>query len=176
VARDVDEVDLDEVLDAGTDHHALLVRERLFATLLSAAAGGIGGVAMLLVARVLLLRQGSFDPAVALGQRLAVYAQGVPPDLVGMGLAAAIGAVFGAILGRSTWRVGRLAPRVLFFAILAPTVWLFAQVFIIGHMRRDAVSMLPAGPFLAGSLVYALCLALLPAVRRPRIVEVLPEK
>ena len=169
-------MDLDEVIEDRAHHLDLIARERLFATLLSTLAGGIGGVAMLLVARALLLRTGSFDPAVSLGDRLAVHSQGVSADLVGMGMAAAMGAILGAILGRSTWRVRRVVPRLLFFAIIAPAVWLFAQVFLIGHMSRDAVSVLPAGPFLLGSLAYALCLALLPAMRRARIVEILPEK
>jgi hypothetical protein len=175
-ARDVEDVYLDEVLEEEVSRDALVTRERLFATLLSAFAGGIGGVAMLLVARVLLIRQGALDPAVALGDRIAVHSQGVPAEMVGMGIAAAIGAVVGAVLGRSTWRVTRVIPRVLFFSILAPTLWLFVQVFLIGRMQRDAVSGLSAGPFLAGSLAYALCLAILPALRRPKVVEVLPEK
>jgi hypothetical protein len=169
-------VDLDEMIEDRAHHHDLIARERLFATLLSALAGGIGGVAMLLVARVLLLRRGSIDPAVALGDRIAVHSQGIPAELMGMGMAAAMGAIFGAILGRSSWRVRRVIPRLLFFAILAPAVWLFAQVFLIGHMSRDAISTLPAGPFLLGSLAYAFCLAILPALRRAKIVEVLPEK
>src|SRR5262249_29765428 len=104
------------------------------------------------------------------------HSQGVPSDLVGMGIAAALGAVVGAVLGRSTWRVGRVVPRILFFSILVPTISLFAQVFLIGRMQRDAAAALPAGPFLVGSLVYALGLALLPALRHSRVVEVLPEK
>jgi hypothetical protein len=176
VARDVEDVDLDELVEEEGARDALVTRERLVATLLSGLAGGIGGVAMLLVARALMLRQGSLDPAVALGDRIAVHSQGVPAHLVGMGIAAAIGAVIGAILGRFTWRVGRVLPRLLFFAILAPTVWLFAQVFLIGRMQKDAVSMLPAGPFLMGSLAYALCLAILPVLRHAKVVEVLPEK
>ena len=169
-------MDLDEVIEDRAHRQDLIARERLSATLLSTLAGGIGGVAMLLVARILLLRTGSFDPAVALGDRIAVHSQGIPADLMGMGMAAAMGAILGAILGRSSWRVRRVVPRLLFFAILAPAVWLFAQVFLIGHLSRDAISTLPAGPFLLGSLAYALCLAILPALRRARIVEVLPEK
>lgn len=176
MAADPDEMDLDEVIEDRAHRQDLIARERLFATLLSTVAGGIGGVAMLLVARVLLLRRGSIDPAIALGDRIAVHTQGIPADLMGMGMAAAMGAILGAILGRSSWRVRRVVPRLLFFAILAPAVWLFAQVFLIGHMSRDAISSLPAGPFLLGSLAYALCLAVLPALRRAKIVEVLPEK
>jgi hypothetical protein len=175
VAGDTEDVELDEVLEEEASRE-LVVRERLFATLLSAFAGGVGGVAMLLVARVMMLRHGAIDPAVALGNRIAVHSQGVPANLVGLGIAVALGAVVGAVLGRSTWRVGRVIPRILFFSILVPTVWLFAQVFLIGRMQPDVVATMPAGPFLVGSLVYALCIAILPALRHSRVVEVLPEK
>ncbi len=157
------------------EHRALLARERLYATLLGGGAGAFGGAAMLLVARALMMRRGSFaDPAVALGERL--HLGGAPPEVVGLALAVAAGAFLGAILGRSTWRVNRVAPRILFFSILMPVVWLFAQVFLIGHMSRDSVSAVPFVPFLVGSLAYALFVAVIPAARRAKAIETLPEK
>src|SRR6185295_7040539 len=50
VAGDIDDFEFDEALEEEGRRDTLIVRERLFATLLSAFAGGIGGVAMLLVA------------------------------------------------------------------------------------------------------------------------------
>ena len=116
----------------------------------------------------------TIDPAAALGGQL--HLSGAPPEVVGLGLAVAIGTVLGAILGRATWRVTRVAPRVIFFAILVPTVWLFAQVFLIGHLSRDSVSAVPFVPFLVGSLAYALFVAVIPVTRRTQVVEILPEK
>jgi len=132
---------------------------------------------MLFVAQTLARSRGyAMDPAVALGNKLPLHASGVTPEMAGFGAAVVIGAVVGAILGRSTWRIGRLVPRVLFFSILIPAVWLFAQIFIIGRMRPDSVSAVSAGPLLLGSLAYALCMALLPAFRRSGFTEILPQK
>src|SRR5258708_36239494 len=102
-------------------HRALMARERLYATLLGGFAGALGGAAMLLVAGALMMRMGGgADPAASLGGRL--HLSGAPPQVVGLALAVAAGSVIGAILGRTTWRVTRVAPRILFFSILVPVV------------------------------------------------------
>lgn len=171
VAEDVHDTDAYE----SREHAALVSRERLYSMLLGGVAGSFGGAAMMLVARAMLFRSGSsLDPATALGER--VHLAGSPPEVVGLGLAVAIGAVIGVVLGRSTWRVTRVVPRILFFSILMPIVWLFAQVFLIGHMSRDHVSAVPFVPFLVGSLAYAFFVAVIPAIRRSRVVDILPEK
>ncbi|HEX3597016.1 MAG TPA: hypothetical protein VHU80_18030 [Polyangiaceae bacterium] len=156
-------------------HEALIARERLYGTLLGGGAGAFGGAAMLLVARAMLMHQrASLDPAVALGQK--VHLGAVSPELVGLGLSMAIGTVLGAILGRSTWRVTRAIPRLVFFSILAPTLWLFAQVFLIGRLSPNSISAVPFVPFAVGSLAYAFFVAVVPATRRSKILEILPEK
>jgi hypothetical protein len=159
------------------EHDSLVARERLYATFFGMGAGGLGGAAMLFVARTFAQSRGyAMDPAAALGGKLPFHIAGVTPDLAGFGAAVVLGAVVGAILGRATWRIGRIVPRVLFFSILIPVVWLFAQIFLIGRMRPDSVSAVPAGPLLLGSLAYALCMALLPAFRRSGFTEILPQK
>lgn len=166
---DDDEVD-------GWERRELAARDRRAATLLGAVAGAAGGAAMLLVARALMLHRGALvDPAIALGERVPLNTS-APPQILGLAVAVLFGTLLGALLGRSTWRVTRIAPRVLFFSILLPAVWLCAQVFIVGYASRASASALPFGPFLAGALVFALLVAIVPAVRRARVVEILPEK
>lgn len=158
------------------ERRELVARDRRAATWLGTAAGAAGGAAMLLVARELMLRKGGLvDPAIALGDRIPVQTD-VPPQIAGLIIAILLGAVVGTLLGRSTWRVTRIAPRLLFFSILLPAVWLCVQVVIAGHVSHASAAALPFGPFLAGSLVFALFVAVVPMLRRTRVVEILPEK
>ncbi len=159
------------------ESESLIARERQWATALGAVAGGIGGALMLVTAQTFLDRQHSGVDAMAqLGARIGSFLPVAAPAALGIGAAVALGAVLGSLFGRLTWRVSRIVPRVLFFAILAPTIWIFAHAIIIGHLYRGPVSALPFAPFGIGALVYGLCLAILPALRRTRFQEILPEK
>jgi len=158
------------------ERRLLVLRDRRAAALLGALGGVLGGAGMLFVARAMMLHRGApVDPSAALGEPLAVRLS-VAPQFVGFALAALSGLVVGGMLGRFTFRVMRVVPRVLFFSILIPAVWLCAQVFIVGHASRAIVAALPFAPFLVGSLVFALCVAIVPAARPVRIIEILPEK
>ncbi len=125
------------------------------------AAGAIGGVVFLFVARsVAWLHAGSVDTVALAGHA----AQRIVPagDLLQSAVvfALASGAVFGAFAGLLTLRLTRIAARVLFFAVLVPAVWILIQAFVIRPLAPWTVDGLPFTPFLAGSLAYALCVAL----------------
>jgi hypothetical protein len=158
------------------ERRELVSRDRRAATWLGALGGAFGGAAMLLVARAMMLHTGGLsDPAIALGDHVPLQSS-VPPQIVGLAIAVIAGTLLGALLGRSTWRVTRVAPRILFFSILLPAVWLCAQVVIVGRMSAASAMSVPFVPFLVGSLAFALFVAIFPAVRRARVVEILPEK
>jgi hypothetical protein len=167
----VDEEDFEEA------NGALVKRERRLGTLLGATGGAVGGALMLMVARAWLVAENAaFDPAVRFGEKVVRFMPGAPPEMLGLVLAVLIGAVTGAFLGRFTWRVRRVVPRTLFFAILAPTAWIFVHVFFLGHMNREQIAAVPAAPFLVGALLYGLMVAAVPITRRARVSEILPEK
>jgi hypothetical protein len=158
------------------ERRELVARDRRAAAWLGTLGGAFGGAAMLLVARAMILhRGGPSDPAISLGEHVPLQSS-VPPQVVGLAVAVICGALLGALLGRSTWRVTRVAPRLLFFSILVPVVWLCAQVVIVARMNPASAAAVPFVPFLVGSLAFAAFIAILPAVRRARVVEILPEK
>lgn len=158
------------------ERRELVARDRRAATLLATLGGALGGAAMLLVARAMMLHTGGpLDPAVSLGEHVPLQGS-VPPQIVGLAIAVIGGAILGALLGRSTWRVTRVAPRLLFFSILLPAVWLCVQAVIVGRMSPASAASVPFVPFLVGSLAFAFFVAIFPAARRARVVEILPEK
>jgi hypothetical protein len=171
------EVDLDEFEAHEEVSRDLIVRERRLGAALGAVGGAIGGALMLLVSRTLLASQhAAFDPAVRFGEKVGRWIPDVPPEALGLAMSVVIGAAVGALLGRFTWRVRRLIPRVLFFSILLPTAWIAVHVVLVGHMDRAQIAAVPFSPFLVGSLLYGLCVASLPITRRSRVTEILPEK
>jgi len=158
------------------ERRELAARDRRAATALGTLGGAFGGAAMLLVARAMMLHAGRLaDPAISLGEHVPLQSA-VPPQIVGLTIAVIAGALLGALLGRSTWRVTRVAPRLLFFSILLPAVWLCAQAVIVARMSPSSAATVPFVPFMVGSLAFALFVAIFPAVRRARVVEILPEK
>jgi hypothetical protein len=158
------------------ERRELLARDRRAATLLGTLGGAFGGAAMLLVARAMMMHGGGLvDPAISLGEHVPLQSS-VPPQVVGLAIAVLSGAFLGALLGRSTWRVTRVAARLLFFSILLPAVWLCAQALVVSHLNPASAASMPFVPFLVGSLAFAAFVAIFPAVRRARVVEILPEK
>lgn len=140
-------------------------RSALWATLLGGFGGGFGAALMLATAQFILkLRHSTIDVAQLAGGMMHRF---VPMTRttkeVGVGVAIAFGAVLGSLLGRLTWRPARALPRLLFFSILAPVAWLFAQAFIIGRFEA-----LPLAPFIIGALVYGLCVATAASIRPRR--------
>jgi hypothetical protein len=132
-----------------------------WSTLLGALSGGLGGIIMLIVAQgVLVLGHSSVDLVRGLGRAIAGDNGNVgDPRIVAILAAAAMGALLGAPLGFMTRRLLRIVPRVLFFTLLLPTLWLFLRALIIGKLAADKASALPFGPLVAGLVFYGVCVA-----------------
>jgi hypothetical protein len=139
-------------------------RSAFWATVLGGLGGACGAALMLVTAQfVLSLRHSPIDVAELAGSFVHRFVPvAAATSEVGMGVAIALGALFGSMLGRLTWRPERALPRLLFLSILAPAAWLFAQAFIIGRFKA-----LPLAPFIIGAVVYGLCVATA-ASMRPR--------
>jgi hypothetical protein len=130
-------------------------------TIATMAAGAIGGVVFLFVARaVAALHPGGIDVVALAGHAAERVIPGGDLLQSAVVLALSAGAVFGAFAGLLALRVTRIVPRILFFAILVPAVWILLQAFVIRPLAPWTVDGLPFAPFLAGSLAYAVCIAL----------------
>jgi hypothetical protein len=133
---------------------------------LGAIAGGLGGPLMVIVAQgILSVRHSGVDLVRLLGHAAAhVFVDLPDARLVGLASAAAVGALLGAPLGFLTRRLLRIVPRLVFFTLLSSALWLFVRTLVIGKMMPGLAAQLPFVPLLVGSVVYAVCIAIvLPA-------------
>ncbi len=157
------EIDVDAVANA----EAVRWRERyeyvphpVWSAVTGAVGGGLGSVSMLAVAQWVARRTGSphdfFVLATQAASRL-VGARSTP--LSGLLFAAGIGALIGTILGFLARRADRFVARFLFFVSIVPCLGTFCVAFVL----RGAVPSITAPewlPLIAGSLGYAVCMAL----------------
>ena len=129
---------------------------------LGALTGGLGGVVMIIVAQSILdVRRSNIDVVRLLGRGAEhVFVRFADARLGGIVVAAAIGAMLGAPLGLMTRRLLRIAPRLLFFTLLMPALWLFVRTLVIERLAAGLGSELPFGPLLFGSVVYGACIAI----------------
>lgn len=149
-----------------------------WSTCLGALSGGLGGMIMLIVAQgVLALGHSSVDLVRGLGRVIAGDNGNLgDPRVVGILAAAMMGALLGAPLGFMTRRLLRVVPRMLFFTLLLPTLWLFLRALVIGKLAAGVASALPFGPLVAGLVVYGVCVAVVtpPYIRLVRLRRSLP--
>ena len=128
---------------------------------LGTLSGALGGVIMLIVTQsVLGLRHPSLDLVRDLGGT-AARALGAfsDPRVGGVVSAAVVGALLGAPLGFMARRLLRIVPRLLFFTLLLPMLWLFVRALVIGKMAAGVAGELPFAPLLVGWVAYGICLA-----------------
>jgi hypothetical protein len=145
----------------------------LWSTVSGMVGGGIGGVAMVAaaegVSRTQHLDVDYFALAGAAAHRFPGFGD---TEVSGALFAAFVGAIVGGLLGFLSRRATRVLPRLMFFLILTPPVWVLAQAFVIQPLS-PWTRTLPAVPLLVGSLAYGLCLALSPPiVRREKLPAV----
>jgi hypothetical protein len=130
-------------------------------TWLGTLSGALGGVIMLIVTQsVLAARHSSVDLVRDLGGTAAhALAAFSDPRVAGVVSAGVIGASLGAPLGFITRRLLRIVPRLLFFTLLLPMLWLFVRALVIGKMAPGVAVELPFAPLLIGWVVYGICIA-----------------
>jgi hypothetical protein len=148
-----------------------LASEARWATLFGAFGGAVGAAVMLVTTQAVLnFEHSALDvdalTGVAVQRLLPTIA--TRDDLVGVAVAIILGAFFGGLLGRLTWRPTRALPRIVFLSILLPAVWLFTQAFVIGRLSRAGAAVVPWVPFMLGTLAYALCVAVAASLRPRR--------
>lgn len=141
---------------AGTDEARVESIEvsPLRALLFGAIAGATGAVAAVAAAERL---------CAFMGQPVHFFAAFSPQLVSSITIVALAGAFPGAMLGWLARYSRRFLARILFFTLLMPALWVFAQAFVL-HRFAESVARLPIAPFLAASVLYGLFLAL----ARPR--------
>ncbi|GAC1351851.1 MAG: hypothetical protein NVSMB1_08870 [Polyangiales bacterium] len=145
----------------------------VWSALVGLVTGGIGGVALVEAANYVNQQQhGSVDIVRAIGAQW-MHASPSSPGTVTAGLvcAAVVGAVVGAAFGRLTRRLFSIVGRMIFAIIFAPAVWTLAHVFLLRRLAPSLAQLLPYLPMIAGTVAYAVCVAIVPPIRARRRFE-----
>jgi hypothetical protein len=169
-------------LDAAEDDRVASIQERppghpTRSALAGAAFGAVGGWVALGVAQGLEDRARLVEHArVALGY--TSFAVSASPRVVWLvvAFAAVLGMLLGAGLGWLMRRLHGLPARVVFAAVLVPSVWIAVDAFGLVRFAPHLAEHIPFVPWLLGAAVYGVCAALaLPVVprsapsRKPRL-------
>jgi hypothetical protein len=140
--------------------------DALWSTISGAVGGALGGVAMVAAAHgIAHWQHGDLDYFELTGKAAHLFPGFGATALSGGAFAALIGALVGGMLGCLSRRATRILPRLLFFMTLTPIAWILVQAFVIRPLSVWSQTM-PAAPWLAGALVYGICLALTPPIVR----------
>lgn len=131
------------------------------AAVFGAIAGGVGGAAMFAAARAVgQLEHIPGDFAADLARHLTPAALGsLGSAASGLVSVIAIGALAGLLFGMLTRHLLRVLPRMLFFGLLMPILWILLQAFVVRRFMPALAGSLPLLPLSAGAVVYGLCLA-----------------
>src|SRR5687767_12257055 len=123
---------------------------------LGALGGALGGIAMLSLAQHLLTLQHhglDLSELLSRSRALAAVELGSARQEAFIGAAGA-GAALGALLGYLARRLVRIIPRVLFFGLLVPSLWTFAQACVMGMLAPGLARTLPFVPLVLGACAY----------------------
>lgn len=130
--------------------------------------GAAGGVVMVLASAAVAQRyHANADVQGAIGRALGSLG-GRDPNLAALVLAAAVGALLGAVFGRMTRRLFKIPARMFFGAVLAPVLWLLIHAFVLLRFAPRMAEALPVGSMCIGALVYGLCVSVIPPFDRRR--------
>jgi hypothetical protein len=138
-----------------------------WAMLFGAITGAVGGLAMLKAAdQVLVMQHSSANLTAMLSASVAHLNLGVGgAHEQALGVAMSAGALVGALFGFLARRLLRIAPRLLFFWLAVPIVWIFVQAVVMSRVAPHLTTSLPIVPLLVGALAFGTCVALVPPVR-----------
>jgi len=139
----------------------------MWSALTGVLGGALGGVAMIAAAEgISRFRHVGVD-YFALAGSAAKQFPGFSGDTTsGVLFASFAGAMIGGGIAWLARRATRVLPRLLFFAVLMPAMWVLLQAFVIQPLS-PWMRTVPALPLLGGALVYGLFLTFsLPIVHR----------
>ncbi|HEY6562181.1 MAG TPA: hypothetical protein VI072_33165 [Polyangiaceae bacterium] len=141
-----------------------------WAMFFGAMTGAVGGLAMLKAAdQVLVMQHSSANLTAMLSASVAHLNLGVGgAHEQALGVAMAAGALVGALFGFLARRLLRIAPRLLFFWLAVPIVWIFVQAVVMSRVAPHLTTSLPIVPLLVGALAFGTCVAIVPPVRARR--------
>jgi hypothetical protein len=89
----------------------------------------------------------------------------------GFAVALGAGAIVGAVLGLLLMYVLGVFSRVLVGAILGPALWTVVHAFVLTRYTPMLAQSLPFIPMAIGAAVYGVCAAVLPPLRKLRVVD-----
>lgn len=134
--------------------------------MLGAFAGGLGGFVMLLAAQfVAYLGRSRFDFVLGSERLVARLVGGHVFPGAAFALPVVGGTVMGALLGFLSRRLLRILPRLLFFCLFLPILLLFVQAIVIRRFAPALEQSVPLGPLAAGTVVYAIFVAVVSPIR-----------
>lgn len=141
--------------------------------LFGAVTGAIGGLAMLKAAdQVLVMQHSGLNLTQMLSASVVHLNLGVgAAHEQALAAVMATGALAGGFFGFLARRLLRIAPRLLFFWLLAPIVWIFVQACVMSRLAPHLTTSLPIVPLLVGALAFGTCVALVPPVRARHELE-----
>lgn len=75
------------------------------------------------------------------------------------------GIALGVVLGFLSRRLLRVVPRLMFFGLLLPIVWIFVHAIVLRRLAPGVAQSLPFAPAAVGAFVYGTFLAVVAPIR-----------
>jgi len=144
-----------------------------WAALFGLVGGGAGAFAMLYAAgRIAKYQRLDVDIVRTLGNAAPFAAFGGDGIRnAGFAVALGAGATVGAVLGLLLMYVLGVFSRVLVGAILGPVLWTLVHAFVLRRYTPMLAEALPFAPMAIGAAAYGVCTALIPPLRKWRVVD-----
>jgi hypothetical protein len=144
-----------------------------WAALFGFAGGAAGALAMLYAAgRIAKYQRLDVDIVRTLGNAVPFAAFGSDGIRnAGLALALGAGAIVGAFLGLLLMYVLSVFSRVLVGAILGPVLWTLVHAFVLRRYTPALAQALPFVPLVIGAAAYGACMAVVPPLRKWRVID-----
>ena len=122
-------------------------------------------MALLATQYVASLQHSRFDFVLAIGRMTGRLVLGHDFPGAAFVFPVLVGAWLGSLLGFLSRRLLRILPRLLFFCLFLPILLLFVQALVVQRFAPGVAGSLPLGPLVAGTIVYAVFVAVVSPVR-----------